>query len=35
MLPHLACRVFGTPLLIQRAKLDILLAVLAPRLGLG
>lgn len=34
MLPHLACRVFGTPLLIQRAKLDILLAVLAPRLGL-
>lgn len=34
MLPHLACRVFGTPLLIQRAKLDIILNVLASRLSL-
>lgn len=35
MLPHLAARLFGTPLLIQRAKLDVILSVLGPRLGLG
>jgi signal peptide peptidase SppA len=34
MLSHLACRVFGTPLLISRPKLDVILAVLAPRLGI-
>ena len=32
MLPHLACRVFGTPLLIARAKLDVILSVLMPRM---
>lgn len=31
-LPHLASRVFGTPLLIARAKLEVILGVLAPRL---
>lgn len=34
MLPHLASRIFGTPLLIQRAKLDVILSVLGPRLGI-
>ena len=34
MLPHLACRVFGTPLLIARAKLDVIVSVLLPRLTL-
>ena len=34
MLPHLACRVFGTPLLIARAKLDVIVSVLLPRLSL-
>lgn len=33
MLPHLAARIFGTPLLVQRAKLDVILAALGPRLG--
>ncbi len=33
-LVHLASRVYGTPLLIARAKLDTLLAVLGPRIGL-
>ena len=33
MLPHLACRVFGTPLLIARAKLDVILSVLMPRVA--
>ena len=33
MLPHLACRVFGTPLLIARAKLDVILSVLLPRMA--
>ncbi len=32
ILPHIAGRVFDTPLLIVRAKLDTILAVLAPRL---
>ncbi|MBT2748351.1 MULTISPECIES: S49 family peptidase [unclassified Lysobacter] len=33
-LPHLAARVFNTPLLIQRAKLDVILSVLGPRFEL-
>ena len=33
-LVHLASRLYGTPLLIARAKLDTLLAVLGPRIGL-
>ena len=33
-LVHLACRLYGTPLLIARAKLDTILAVLGPRIGL-
>lgn len=35
MLPHLACRVFGTPLLIAHAKLDVILSVLLPRMSLS
>lgn len=34
LLPHLAARLFGVPLLIHRAKLDTILAVLGPRIGL-
>jgi signal peptide peptidase SppA len=34
-LPHLAFRVFGTPLLIARAKLEVILGALAPRLAGG
>lgn len=34
-LPHLAGRVFGTPLLIQPQKLGIILHAIGPRLGLG
>jgi hypothetical protein len=34
MLPHLASRLFGTPLLIQQAKLEAILAALGSRLGL-
>ncbi|MGO1069731.1 S49 family peptidase [Lysobacter sp. CA199] len=30
-LPHLAARVFNTPLLIQRAKLEVILGVLTPK----
>jgi signal peptide peptidase SppA len=33
MLPHLATRLYNTPLLIQRAKLDAILAVLGERIG--
>ena len=33
MLPHLATRLYNTPLLIQRAKLDAILAVLGDRVG--
>jgi len=33
MLPHLATRLYNTPLLIQRAKLDTILAVLGDRVG--
>jgi signal peptide peptidase SppA len=32
-LPHVASRVFGTPLMIARAKLEVILGVLAPRLN--
>jgi signal peptide peptidase SppA len=34
MLPHLASRIFGTPLLVHRAKLDVILSALGPRLGI-
>jgi capsid assembly protease len=34
-LPHVASRVFGTPLTIARAKLEVILAVLGPRLAGG
>jgi signal peptide peptidase SppA len=34
-LPHLASRVFGTPLMIASAKLEVILSVLAPRLAGG
>ena len=34
MLPHLAARLFGTPLLVHRAQLDVVLAVLGERLNL-
>lgn len=33
-LPHLATRIFDTPLLIAPQKLEVILAVLAPRIGL-
>lgn len=33
-LPHVAQRVFNTPLLIHRAKLEAILAVVGPRIGL-
>ncbi|ALN93814.1 S49 family peptidase [Lysobacter gummosus] len=33
-LPHLAARVFNTPLLIYRAKLDVILSVLTPKFEL-
>lgn len=32
-LPHVASRLFGTPLMIARPKLDIILSVLGPRLA--
>jgi signal peptide peptidase SppA len=32
-LPHLASRLYGTPLLLAQAKLDVLLAVLGARIG--
>jgi signal peptide peptidase SppA len=35
MLPHLSSRLFGTPLLVHRAKLDVILAVMGERLGLA
>jgi hypothetical protein len=34
-LPHVASRVFGTPLMIKRAKLEVILGVLVPRLAGG
>jgi capsid assembly protease len=35
MLPHLASRLFGTPLLVHRTKLDVILAVMGERLGVA
>ena len=32
-LPHVASRVFGTPLMVARSKLEVILSVLAPRLS--
>lgn len=32
-LPNIAGRIFGTPLLMERGKLDVIMRVLAPRLG--
>lgn len=32
LLPHIAARIFGAPLMIARAKLDVILSVLVPRL---
>ncbi|MDI6750496.1 MAG: S49 family peptidase [Rhodocyclaceae bacterium] len=34
MLPHLASRLFGTPLLVHRAKLDVILAAIGHRLDI-
>lgn len=34
LLPHMAARIFGAPLLIHRPKLEVILAVLGPRIGL-
>lgn len=34
LLPHVAARLFGAPLLIHRPKLDVILSVLGPRVGL-
>jgi capsid assembly protease len=34
-LPHIASRLFGTPLLVARPKLDVILGVLGPRLSGG
>lgn len=33
-LPHIAARLYGTPLLINRAKLDVILSVLGEHIGL-
>ncbi len=35
LLPHLATRLFGVPLAIDRPKLDVILSVLGPRVGLA
>ncbi len=35
LLPHLAARLFGVPLAIHRPQLDVILAVLGPRVGLA
>ena len=35
LLPHLAARLFGAPLLIHRPKLDVILSVLGARVGLA
>ncbi len=34
LLSHLASRLYGTPLLIARPKLDVILSVLGSRIGL-
>jgi hypothetical protein len=33
LLPHIAARLYGTPLLIARSKLDVILSVLGDRVG--
>lgn len=33
-LPHLAARVIGTPLMVERARLETILSVIAPRIGI-
>ena len=33
LLPHIAARLYGTPLLLARSKLDVILAVLGDRVG--
>ena len=35
LLPHLAARLYGVPLAIHRPKLDVILSVLGPRIGLA
>ena len=35
LLPHLAARLFGVPLAIHRPKLDVILSVLGPRVGIA
>jgi len=35
VLPHLAARLFGVPLAIHRPKLDVILSVLGPRVGMA
>lgn len=35
LLPHMAARLFGAPLMIHRPKLEVILAVLGPRIGLA
>ena len=35
MLPHLSSRLFGTPLLIHRPKLDVILSVVGQRIGMA
>lgn len=34
LLPHMAARIFGAPLMIHRPKLEVILSVLGPRIGL-
>lgn len=34
LLPHMAAHLFGAPLMIHRPKLEVILAVLGPRIGL-
>ena len=35
LLPHMTARLFGAPLMIHRPKLEVILAVLGPRIGLA
>ena len=35
LLPHMAARLFGAPLMIHRPKLEVILSVLGPRIGLA
>ncbi len=35
LLPHLAARLYGVPLAIHRPQLDVILAVLGPRIGMA